>query len=173
MYRLARRGARGVVRRRAGDDRDLGARALAHVGTDRALGHGRGAGGGRRRAARRPEHGAADQDRAVGSQHGDLRRPRRVPARGHGADLDPRLLQRDAPRLRDRRDVPGAGDRALRAGAGPSARHPAQGALQSDAGLRREPSAQDLGPGLHALRGDRQRHLAARHPGRPGGPRTR
>ena len=103
-----------VLRRRARHDHDVGP---GHGAQDRSARPRRDAGaaaGDRQRAARRPVHRPADQDRAIRPAAGGLRPQRRVPGPGDRRPVAGRLL-----RLRDRGvpprgEVHDAGDPAFR-----------------------------------------------------------
>ena len=72
------------------------------------------AAGHRRRAAGRPVHRHADQDRAGRPEHGAVRPARRGAGRGDRAEVAVGLLLRRAGGGPDRADLPHAGDPALR-----------------------------------------------------------
>ena len=101
---------RRLLRRLPGRDHHLRPGARAQVGDAGARGHRRAAAGRHRRAARRPLHGHAHQDRAVRPLHRALRPPRRGAHAGHRGAQPGRLLLRDAGGVPDRHQVddPGA-----------------------------------------------------------------
>ena len=114
-------GAGRVVCGPQGDDRDLGPGPVADGRAGRPRRHGRDSRRDRGRAALRPVDRDADEDGAVRPQPRSVRRPRRVAARRDGADFGRGLLRRDRRGVQRRREVPGAGDRAV----GPVALAPA------------------------------------------------
>ena len=128
---------------------------------------GRGAGSGLRLAARRPVDRHADQDRAVGPQSRGIRRFGGRQAHRARADQRRGLLPLRRPRVRARRAIPDAGDRAAR----PVSVEPAgerRRARQDP--LRAEPvegtGGAGRGRGLSALHDHRRLDQPARHPGR-------
>ena len=160
-------GDRGGLRRRARGDRDLGAGSRADDRDDGAGRDGRGAGGGLRLAARRPVDRHADQDRAVGPQSRGLRRLGRRQAHRARADQRRGLLPLRRPRVRARREIPDAGDRAAR----PVSVEPARERRRARQDpLRAEPveglGGAGRGRGLSALRDHRRLDQPARRPGR-------
>ena len=91
----------------------LGAGHLAQVRDDRPRGRAGAAAAGRRRAARRPVHGPAHQDRAGRPAAGHVRPQRRGAAADHRAALARRLLRRRAGGRAARGHLPHAGDPAV------------------------------------------------------------
>ena len=107
--RRDRRGARRLVRRRARRHHHLRPRRGAQGRDDLAGRRARAAAGHRRRAAGRPVHRHADQDRAGRPQHGAVRPARRGAGRGDRAAVAVRLLLRRDRGGPDRADLPHAG----------------------------------------------------------------
>ncbi len=105
---------RRLLRRRARRDQHLGSRRLAEVRGHRPGRDDRTAAARRRRAARRPVHRPAHQDRAGRPAAGDVRPQRRVAGRGAGAAVALGLLRGRRRGRAHRADLPHAGDPAVR-----------------------------------------------------------
>ena len=105
---------RRVVRRQGGLHHHVGPGTRAQDGVPRSRRHDRDAAGAGGRAARRPEHRAADQGGAVRPAGRAVRQTGRRAARRHGAGDHRGVLPHHGDGAADRRDVPHRGDGALR-----------------------------------------------------------